>query len=897
MELTGERAVRFARRLATGALLFVLLSEWLRPLSAMQEFTGIDRVEPFILVLAGLMAVDVLRLPSLAGWLVKTLIILSLPAAWFGGSSLLDGEWWGRLLQELGKDAGHFLRMDWIRISPELRTFLFVYAWAIVAACLFAAVSYRRFMLWFTGFTVAYLLAAEWWAGYEAFAASLRAACAGLVLHVLHVPSVLRRRYGFAEVAPASGNPVRWTVPSLLLAIAILGGSAAAAGWTAASFDRSVFLPELSSRMAWSRPLWERLPSHWPAIGVPASGISAVSGYNEDDERLGLPLEMNHEPAFVAVSSRSGGYWRGEAKLVYTGRGWTQAEDRQVLRLPLDEWREAHAAKSVTGLSRDPDPGEEGMDTPHWHLVYWLNDAMSRLDRWPLFVTGEPEEVRVFGEQGGDGLSFGGHTGHGALPSGRTEDDSLSGSSAEPRSLADDRDEEGMRLAAHAGEDGMSGEQAGVEWPSAARDDDFPLSEEWAGFLLFGEWAEPEGKAAAKPVLELDAGTGSAHLVRPPEGSPGYLVRYATASATGTTGLPGAEYLQLPDTLPQRVRELAERIAAGYADPFDKALAVERYLKDHYVYSLKTSVPPENGDFVDHFLFEARTGYCDHFSSAMAVLLRAAGIPARWVKGFAPGEPVPEEEAIRLLEEAEAGGRIPSAILSGESGRVPAYTLVRNSRAHSWVEAWMPDIGWVAFEPTPGYAGGVPDAGEPAREAVAEAKGHAGNGENRLAEWIRRAVHGAGEAASSLRDVRFAAWPAAAALLFALWRFRRRIGGKRKAGMRGRGLFRGRIGIVLRLWLYRSGIGKHADGLRLLEAMLAHSLSPCLTSRGDTLREAAERAAAHPRLRGSADALRRAVRLYERSRFGSPGGNRIPPDELLHLWRELRTGSRDRSSA
>jgi transglutaminase-like putative cysteine protease len=855
MEHAGERAVRLAGRLATGALLFVLLSEWLRPLSAMREFTGIDRVEPFILLLAGLIAVDVLRLPPLAGWFVKTLLILSLPAAWFGGSSLPDGEWRSGLVRMLAEDVGHLLRMDWIGISPELRTFLFVYAWAIVASCLFAAVSYRRFMLWFTGFTAAYLLAAEWWAGYEAFAPSLRAACAGLVLHVMHVPSVLKRRHGFAEVAPDSGHPVRWTVPSLLVAAAILGGSAAAAGWAAASFDRSVPIPAISDRMAWSWSLWERLPKHWPAAGVPLAAPSAVSGYGEDDERLGVPLEMSHEPAFLAVSSRGGTYWRGEAKLVYTGRGWTHAENRQVLRMPLDEWREAHAAEPVPGVFGDGsgrlDP-EEGMEAPHWHLVYWLNDAMSRLDRWPLFVTGEPENVLVFGGHDGNALPSGGQAGRGPA------DDVVDG-------------------------DG---------WFTAPGEE-FPSPEEWAGDLLFGEWTAPEERA----VLELDAGTGSVHLARAPEGSLGYLVRYTADSESGTDEFPGAEYLQLPDTLPQRVRELAERITAGYADPVDKALAIERHLKDHYLYSLKTSVPQEGRDFVDHFLFEARTGYCDHFSSAMAVLLRAAGIPARWVKGFAPGEPVAEEQAIRLLEEAGAGGRIPAAILSGEAGRVPAYTLVRNSHAHSWVEAWMPQIGWVAFEPTPGYAGGTPGAGEPAREAVAKAHGDAGNGESRLAEWIRRAVDGAGEAALLLRDVRLVAIPAAAALLFALRRYWRRPGGKRKPAMRGAGLLRSRIGIALRLWLYRSGIGKHADGLRLLETMLAHCLSPCLTSRGDTLREAAERAAAHPRLRGSADALQRAVRLYERSRFGSPGVKRIPPEELQHLWRELLAGMQGRSSA
>ncbi|SCW76219.1 Transglutaminase-like enzyme, putative cysteine protease [Paenibacillus tianmuensis] len=142
-------------------------------------------------------------------------------------------------------------------------------------------------------------------------------------------------------------------------------------------------------------------------------------------------------------------------------------------------------------------------------------------------------------------------------------------------------------------------------------------------------------------------------------------------------------FLQLPASLPDRVRRLAEQLTMGLQTPYAKAEAIERYLRKHYVYSLEgTRAAGKNEDFVDRFLFEQKTGYCDHFSTAMVVLLRSAGVPARWVKGFAPGEAV-----------------------SRTADRDERYVVqVRQKHAHSWVEAYFPSVGWVPFEPTPGFA-------------------------------------------------------------------------------------------------------------------------------------------------------------------------------------------------
>ncbi|MDO8691575.1 MAG: transglutaminaseTgpA domain-containing protein [Dehalococcoidia bacterium] len=131
-------------------------------------------------------------------------------------------------------------------------------------------------------------------------------------------------------------------------------------------------------------------------------------------------------------------------------------------------------------------------------------------------------------------------------------------------------------------------------------------------------------------------------------------------------------YLQLPSILPQRVRDLSQSLTADAKSSYDKALAVESYLR---TFTYSTSLPslPDNVDRVDHLLFTLKRGYSAYFSTAMVVMLRSIGVPAREVTGYAIGTMDPK-----------AG----------------SY-LVKESNAHGWVEAFFPDYGWIEFEPTP----------------------------------------------------------------------------------------------------------------------------------------------------------------------------------------------------
>lgn len=148
-----------------------------------------------------------------------------------------------------------------------------------------------------------------------------------------------------------------------------------------------------------------------------------------------------------------------------------------------------------------------------------------------------------------------------------------------------------------------------------------------------------------------------------------------------------ARYTQLPDNLPDRVRELAESITEKETNWFDKAKAVERHFGGSgFSYSqTDVAVPGETDDYVDQFLFETKIGYCDNFSTSMAVLLRSLGIPTRWVKGYTGG---------KFLEYSE-----------DDSSR-QIYEITNNN-AHSWVEVYFPNQGWVPFEPTKGFANSV----------------------------------------------------------------------------------------------------------------------------------------------------------------------------------------------
>lgn len=121
-----------------------------------------------------------------------------------------------------------------------------------------------------------------------------------------------------------------------------------------------------------------------------------------------------------------------------------------------------------------------------------------------------------------------------------------------------------------------------------------------------------------------------------------------------------------------QVAQLAQKVAAGAANPYDQVKQIESYLRTHYRYRLEVSLPTGSSP-IDYFLFSSREGYCEYFASAMGEMVRSLGIPVRLVNGYGPG----------VLDEKTK------------------LTTIRASDAHTWVEVYFPRYGWVAFEPTP----------------------------------------------------------------------------------------------------------------------------------------------------------------------------------------------------
>jgi len=213
-------------------------------------------------------------------------------------------------------------------------------------------------------------------------------------------------------------------------------------------------------------------------------------------------------------------------------------------------------------------------------------------------------------------------------------------------------------------------------------------------FILSGTsrliYAAPQArtlKFAANIRLQyLDQGLMDPLLIRPAEPLP-LGSQYTVTSAVSTAGellLRGAStdyplwvrehYLQVPPEVTLRTRRLAQDIvnAAGAVTPYDRAKAIERWLRLNIAYAEVIPIPPEGVEPIDWVLFTNKQAYCTYYASSMIMMLRSLGIPARMAAGFSQGQ--------------------------YENG----FYMIKERDAHTWVEVYFPGAGWVEFEPTQG---------------------------------------------------------------------------------------------------------------------------------------------------------------------------------------------------
>lgn len=298
-------------------------------------------------------------------------------------------------------------------------------------------------------------------------------------------------------------------------------------------------------------------------------------------------------------------------------------------------------------------------------------------------------------------------------------------------------------------------------------------------------------------------------------------------------------YLQLNDTLPERVRQLAEQITDKYQNPYDKAAAIERYLRAKISYNDNVSEPPQGRDGVDYTLFERPEGYCNYYASAMVVLARAVGIPARIVSGYSMGE---SQNGVFHVVEANA---------------------------HSWVEVYFPRYGWIEFEPT----SSKPEIERPKKqqspddsENLDEAQASRNRRTNKDIEDLRD-IGTAGSfifASSAWRDPRVLALVALGGLALLLLSA---VGGW--------------------MWIESRRTGALAPAARLYETLLQYALWLGIRGRqGDTPFERAQKIGeALPSVRNQVD---QAAELYVRERFAARALDQGERESLASLWTQVR---------
>ncbi|WP_341281020.1 transglutaminase-like domain-containing protein [Paenibacillus sp. FSL H8-0537] len=672
----GEPA--FGYRIWTSLLLFGLLAEWMLPWSEAGSRYYIDVAQPLILFVGCIAIAGLLRAPWYIMLVVYAVIGITSMMRLYKGPDVGPLEWASGFASRFAEEVGGLFGMGaaW-GMSTELQALLLFTGFALLVPALQALIWLRQLGLALAGITAGYLILLHAWLGMDVLNALLRVTVEGMLLGAIVMFARMRRLQGEESREEAQTATYRWSTSAFVVVGLCLGAGLLLSGGKSAA----------NSPAAWTEPLTARLEQYVLGLehGNPkaalasadASGSYASTGYGFDDSTLGAPLKQDERIVFTGLSPVRT-YWRGETKAFYTGKGWQETEQRLTL-LPIQNGGERIV--SVNG---------EGSVKEESEAVEAIAEAAIEVEADTALKTETETDAdikigTVKGAEAGEGRDI--------KSQGTGAETAVSPERVVVQTVLLKQAERGLPLFMG----GTSGTLLDITSSEPKSKLNTYLKNEASGTLY----------APSDKVL-IDRYTVQTLLPVMDEAA----LRSGGMQAGEKEAL--AEYLQLPESLPSRVAALAAEVAGGgLTSRYDQVKAVETYLRSSYTYSAENSTLPKGGaDFVDDFLFKQHEGYCVHFSSAMVIMLRTQGIPARWVKGFAPGT-VSSEQPDTRKDTAHAGVKL------------TAYE-VKSKDAHAWVEVYFPGAGWVPFDPTPGYggegtAGSAAAGGEGAAGAFASA--------------------------------------------------------------------------------------------------------------------------------------------------------------------------------
>lgn len=448
------------------------------------------------------------------------------------------------------------------------------------------------------------------------------------------------------------------------LVVALLGGIIA---WTLPLSARDDALEQAWSQL--SEPLAD-VSEHWNDLLARLSGRTSPDGgsYSAFGESfdLGGNLSLSDDPVMVLEPSSAATqptYLAGQRYDEYTGHGWTTTVDdtfnavgpngkRYSSRLSFRSGQGVHLSPEVT-TGRSTVEGILRVIRPKGDLMFTVDTFLAADRRTNVQVSWEQLENVSFPLDNPANLPLdlqrmGVLVSRGTYDAGPGVDSPLPAEQALAADIQTERDalrQRFLEVSWQVNDQGQA-ESLIVSGQLAVYDD--------------VEAVFSQASVAADDVYEV---TGLASTASPDD-----LRGASTDYPTWVTD----RYLQLPDTITDRTRALANELVASQPTVFDAASAVEQYVRTTIAYSEDIEAPPDGQDVVDYVLFDSQEGYCEYYASAMAVLLRAEGIPTRVVGGYYPAP-----------YDADEGGN-----------------LYREKNAHLWVEVFFPEFGWIPFEPT-----------------------------------------------------------------------------------------------------------------------------------------------------------------------------------------------------